>query len=143
LIAILVLKLSISMLLLRLVIERIHRIIIWSTTIFCTVTSIIFVFSVIFQCWPVSDFWIRNNSSTGTCVNEDVLAILVYLNATISLATDLIFTVLPIWIIWKLNLGVQNKICVSVVLCFGLMWVIFKVQMLQSKLICSCKEQVV
>jgi hypothetical protein len=109
------------MLLLRLVIERVHRIIIWSTTIFCTVTGIIFVFSVIFQCWPVSDFWIRNNSSTGTCVNEDVLAILVYLNATISLATDLIFTVLPIWIIWKLNLGVQNKLCVSVVLCFGLM----------------------
>ncbi|KAL3422320.1 integral membrane protein [Phlyctema vagabunda] len=118
------LKLSIAILLLRLAVERAHRIIIYSTSIFYTVTGIAFIFGVIFQCWPIRSFWTDNDERSGvdgTCVSAYVLGILAYSNATISLVSDLIFVAVPISFVWSLNLERRTKFSVSIVLCLGFM----------------------
>jgi hypothetical protein len=109
-------------LLLRFLSERAHRITVYCVAIFYTLTGILFVFGVIFQCSPVASFW--NASVPGTCVNEEILGDLAYVNATFSLATDLFCTIIPIILVWKMQIDMRSKVSIMLVLCLGSLFVL-------------------
>ncbi|KAL8699056.1 MAG: hypothetical protein Q9224_001579 [Gallowayella concinna] len=72
------------------------------------------VFTVAFICTPVSFFWTR--SGNGHCVNE--MAVL-YSNAGLTIFADIVILLLPVPIIWRLQMEKAKKIGVLGIFLLG------------------------
>lgn len=117
------LKLSIATLLYRLAFNRSSiRKVVSATAIIYTVAGVVFVAVQTFQCFPISLFWelSADPSQPRSCIPRDKFVILVALNAIISLISDGIFAVIPIFLIWNLRMDVRTKVSVGFVLGLGL-----------------------
>ncbi|KAH7113058.1 hypothetical protein EDB81DRAFT_735044 [Dactylonectria macrodidyma] len=101
-------KVSIAHLLLRLVVRRLHSWIIYGVLILNIFSGIAFFFITLFQCSPVSEFWRR--TGTGKCLGMDAVIIISYVYGTCGMICDFTCTLLPMWIIWGLNMDKRTKI---------------------------------
>lgn len=70
--------------------------------------------ATILQCGPISRAW--DKTVTGTCFT---LTAFWYANASYAIVTDLILLVLPMRVIWRLQLGIAQKIAVLMVFALG------------------------
>ncbi|KAI9735755.1 MAG: hypothetical protein M1818_006363 [Claussenomyces sp. TS43310] len=113
-----IIKLSITFLLLRLAVSRIHRIIVITTAVFYTLCGVALFFLNAFQCSPVRVYW--TPSIKGSCLPVPLLVALLETNAAITLVTDLIYALLPIAMIWNIQMDKKTKISVGFVLSLGL-----------------------
>jgi hypothetical protein len=107
-------KTSIGFFLLRITPSRIHRYIIYvalGVTIFC---SVAFFFIALFQCSPVSYFWTRTGS--GSCISIDIIIDITYTYSAFAIITDLSLTILPIWLVWQLQMDRKTKMALIPVL---------------------------
>ncbi|KAJ4312517.1 hypothetical protein N0V94_007410 [Neodidymelliopsis sp. IMI 364377] len=112
------LKFSISIFLLRIAVERTHRMVLWVALIVIQVYSVYFFFVFTFQCWPVSFFWEQFRGSKGHCLPSKLVVNSFYGYSAVSCATDWIFSIVPIFIVHKLQMNTKKKITVAVVLAF-------------------------
>lgn len=109
-------KLSFGYLLLRIVIIIEHRWIIYFTS-FCVMTAgTTYFFVTVFQCNPVAHYW--NDAIPGRCIPLHVYVGLGYLYSAVSVLTDLIFALLPAFIIWHLQ--IRSDIRYILILLMGL-----------------------
>lgn len=109
---------SIATLLLSFCLQPIPRgIVIW-TTIFYIVYGLIFVFVIAFQCVPVAAIW--SDDTNAKCIDKTSLTSLIYVHAVVSLVTDGIFAIIPIWLISGIQMRMRTKVSVCVVLGLGL-----------------------
>lgn len=70
----------------------------------------------IFQCTPISAAW--NKVGTYTCVNVNAF----YLgNAAVNIFTDLLTYTLPIPLALRIQLPLQQRIGLGIILCLGLL----------------------
>jgi hypothetical protein len=115
------LKASIAIFLLRIAIARTHRLILWTTLIVIEVYSLYFLLVFTFQCWPVSHFWNQFRGGKGRCVSSDLTIISFYVYSSISCVADWIFSILPIFITWNLQMNTKSKITVGFILAFAAM----------------------
>lgn len=107
-------KCSIGFFLLRITPSKIHRYIIYAAlglTIFCTVA---FFFIALFQCSPVWWFWVR--SGPGSCIDIDIIIDITYAYSATAIITDVTLTVLPIMLVWKLQMDRKTKIALIPIL---------------------------
>ncbi|OOF93174.1 hypothetical protein ASPCADRAFT_398789 [Aspergillus carbonarius ITEM 5010] len=77
------------------------------------VFGIVMTFMAIFNCTPVNAFWTRQ----GRCFNFASFA-LGY--AVVNIVTDLAIWLMPIPIIWKIQMPLQQKIALSLIFALGL-----------------------
>ncbi|KAI0895215.1 hypothetical protein F4806DRAFT_92608 [Annulohypoxylon nitens] len=70
-------------------------------------------FVLIFSCTPIYSYW--DHSGGGTCLDSNLLG---WMNAIGNLVTDLIILLLPIPVVWRLNLKKERKWAVIAI--FGL-----------------------
>ncbi|KAK3201884.1 hypothetical protein GRF29_164g966336 [Pseudopithomyces chartarum] len=112
------LKLSIGIFLLRIAVERSHRLILWSSLIIIEVYSVFFFFLFLFQCTPVSYFWEQFTGGTGHCINTQIIVGTFYGYSALSCVADWIFSIVPIFIVRKLQMDRQKKITVGIILAF-------------------------
>lgn len=116
-------KISIAIMLLRLSsTKRVAWYIITGTATLYTLVGVAGICIIIFQCIPVQKYW--DKSESGTCISRTVFAGLFYGYAGLSTATDLIFAVVPIWLVSDLQLDKSTKLSVSFVLGLGLITVV-------------------
>lgn len=101
-------KLAVGVMFLRLTINKIHIWIINTVMALTVLTGIVFLFVTVFQCNPVSFFWYR--SQPGSCISIDVIIGLTYLYGTISAICDFTFGILPIFLVWNLQMDRRSKI---------------------------------
>ncbi|KAH7368136.1 hypothetical protein B0T11DRAFT_337359 [Plectosphaerella cucumerina] len=102
-------KTSIAVFLLRITgTKPVHRWIIYGALAFSVVTTLAFFFVCMLQCKPISYFWTR--SGDGSCFDIKVVMALTYTFSSFSLVTDAIFTILPIFCVWGLNMSLRNKL---------------------------------
>lgn len=88
---------------------------------YITIGGIIFVicvntalfFATVFECTPVALLW--DDSLSGHCINAQVLP---YISGVVSSCTDLFVLVLPMRVVWGLNLDYARR--VRLVAVFGL-----------------------
>lgn len=85
--------------------------------------SVIYLFAVIFQCHPVRFFWLQFAGLPGGCIDPSVVS-----NGTIGFsvfaaAADIIFGVLPIFVIWNLKMNPKAKVIVGGLLTLGILYV--------------------
>jgi hypothetical protein len=78
--------------------------------------------ATILQCTPVARAW--NKTIPGTCF--DIIAFW-YANASYTIATDLILLVLPMRVIWGLQLRAVQKVAVLAVFAMGGLVTVFSI----------------
>lgn len=116
-----VVKLSISVFIHKLCPQRIYKIIIWSVMSVVIAYSIAYFFLTIFQCTPPQFFWQKFTGGEGSCYSEKVFPIATYAHSAISAAADWTLGLLPIKLLWDLQMNRRTKISVAILLGLGVM----------------------
>ncbi|UKZ74686.1 hypothetical protein TrVFT333_002356 [Trichoderma virens FT-333] len=101
-------KLSVGYFLLRLMIRPVEKLIVYGVMLVTVLTGILFFFVTMLQCMPLSYFWNKNQS--GHCINIEVIIVITYVYSSFSVICDFTFALLPIYIIWGLNMKKVNKV---------------------------------
>lgn len=116
-------KASIAIFLLRICVNKIHKIIIWTVTGITEVYSLFFFLLFVLQCRPTSLFWLRykEDAPEGSCLDATVISNAFYGYSAISCLTDWTFSLLPIALVWNLQMNRSTKISVIVILAAGVM----------------------
>ena len=113
-----VLKASIGIFLLRIAVERTHRIILWISLISIELYSLFFFFLFTFQCWPVSFFWEQFRGGEGKCIASNIVVNSFYGYSALSCVTDWTFSIVPIFIVRGLQMSQRKKTTVGIILAF-------------------------
>ena len=88
-----------------------------------TLLTIAYFVFVIVQCNPVSYFWLQFSGEVGKCFPATIVQNITISYSVFAAATDIIFGVLPIFVIWNLKMNRKAKMVVGVLLALGIMWV--------------------
>ncbi|KAK8136759.1 hypothetical protein PG984_004699 [Apiospora sp. TS-2023a] len=114
-------KASIAIFLHRICIERMHKIVIWSILALTEVYSLFFFLLFVLQCRPTALFWLRytNNPPPGVCMDATIVAKSFYAYSAISCLTDWTYSLLPITLVWNLQMNIRMKISVVLLLAAG------------------------
>ncbi|TVY40375.1 Satratoxin biosynthesis SC1 cluster protein [Lachnellula occidentalis] len=110
------LKASIGVLLLKIAVSKIHRAIIWTVLIVTEVYCVVFFFLFVFQCTPVNYFWTRYSGATGHCINPIITINAVYAYSAISCWADWTISILPVFLVWNLQMNSRTKVSVACIL---------------------------
>ncbi|KAF7595923.1 hypothetical protein BBP40_004069 [Aspergillus hancockii] len=103
---------AIAITLLRLTVERIHAWILYAVMALSTAVGIIFFFFIMFQCQPISYYW-NHSPLDGHCLEMDRLLGVVYMYSAVAAACDFTMGILPIFLIWKLQMDRRTKVAVA------------------------------
>jgi hypothetical protein len=124
-------KLSIALFLLRIAVDRRYVWILRCSIFVVTVWSTaIFIFDLL-QCRPIAAQWdltIKN----AKCVAGDTFAQAAYSISVMTIATDWLYALLPVPMIWNVQMTLQQKITVILILSLGVLYVL-------SSSACSCQ----
>ncbi|KAF9694315.1 hypothetical protein EKO04_007413 [Ascochyta lentis] len=116
-------KLSIGFFLLRLADRTKWRPFLISMLVFIGCFTIGSTFAIIFQCTPVAagwDYTLRPPTGNGKCYDATIFKNVGVFNSSVNIATDLLFALIPIPMVWKLQVNVQTRIGLAVILSLGL-----------------------
>lgn len=115
-------KLSIGLMLLRVVVEQSHKLVIYIVLGILQIYSIAYFFLFIFQCKPSSFFWTRVQGTTnGTCMDAAVVINATYVYSAITVVVDWSFALLPWFVVRGLQMNQRTKLAVAVILALGSM----------------------
>ncbi|KAF4455281.1 hypothetical protein F53441_2356 [Fusarium austroafricanum] len=114
-------KASIAIFLLRICVTKTHKAIIWTITVITELYSLFFFLLFILQCRPTSLFWLRYtpNPPPGSCLDASVVAKAFYAYSALSCLSDWTYSILPMFLVWKLQMSRRTKISVVGILAAG------------------------
>ncbi|RDW73265.1 hypothetical protein BP6252_07172 [Coleophoma cylindrospora] len=85
-----------------------------------SVSSIIFVFLVIFQCNPVSHFWHQlDPTNVGKCFSTETTVAVSSTYGVILAMSDFVFAGIPFFMVWNLKMHIRMKISVVTLMSLG------------------------
>ena len=76
--------------------------------------------TLIFACIPVAASWNLALKATANCYDNHIFLSIALFNSSINIFTDVVFALLPIPIIWNLQINQRTKITLSIILSLGL-----------------------
>jgi hypothetical protein len=117
------LKLSIGIFLLRLAVTRASRIIIYVIIGVVEVYGAFYFFLFVLQCRPSSYFWTQYTGGTGTCIDPKITVDATYAYSAISCVADWALGLMPIFLIWDVQMDMRTKMSVAAILSVGAMYV--------------------
>ncbi|OOQ83701.1 P-type ATPase [Penicillium brasilianum] len=119
-------KISIAVALLRLTVARAHYLILWGVISVTTIIGLIFWFMLTLQCHPVSYFWQRARLVTnpeadvhGHCISVDTIIDMAYVYSVTACCCDLVLGLLPIFLVWNLQMNIRTKAALAGILGMG------------------------
>ncbi|KAI1492504.1 hypothetical protein F5X96DRAFT_381210 [Biscogniauxia mediterranea] len=114
------LKFTIGVFLLRICSKKWHTITIWAVLITCLVFNFIYAFIAAFQCRPVQYYWLRYpDVIDGTCLSEQTILGSTYAASAINACADWILGLIPIVLVWNLDITKKAKFTVASILALG------------------------
>ncbi|CAK7205637.1 hypothetical protein SEUCBS139899_008416 [Sporothrix eucalyptigena] len=113
---------SVAVFLLQIAVQRVHRRIIVAVMVIFWVVTIPLFFIAVFQCRPVSYFWMQPfpTEPRGTCMDGHVIFIVSIVHSVTSACCDWMLGILPIFMLWKIRLNVKTKLTLSILLSMAL-----------------------
>ena len=114
-------KASIGIMLLRLSVNKVHKTIVWTVLAVTEIYSFCFFFVFLFQCVPSAYFWTQLTGGEGTCMDPFVVVAVFYGYSAITCVGDLVFSILPVLLVWSLQMGRKEKAAVIAILSMGAM----------------------
>lgn len=118
------LKLSIAFFLLRIATKKSHRILLHSIIVLVSLLTIAYFLFLVFQCTPVSYFWLQFSGKTGKCLSPGLVGAMTYVHSGINAFSDVTLALLPVIIVSGLQMNIRTKITVSGILSLGVLYVI-------------------
>ncbi|KAL5326304.1 hypothetical protein ACEPPN_007442 [Leptodophora sp. 'Broadleaf-Isolate-01'] len=112
----LALKLSIGVMLIRIAVVKKHKIIIWIVVVVFEVYGTFYFFLFVLQCRPSAYFWTQYTGGKGTCINPTITVDATYAYSAISCWTDWTLAIIPMFIVWNLQMNIRTKIGLSLIL---------------------------
>ncbi|KAJ5861824.1 uncharacterized protein N7529_009134 [Penicillium soppii] len=119
-------KISIALALLRLTIAKTHRLILFTVIGVTCIIGLVFWFMLTLQCQPVEFFWqqIRlkldpEANVHGTCMNLDSIIAIAYVYSVTATLCDLTLGLLPVFLVWKLQMNTRTKAALAAILGMG------------------------
>ncbi|CAI7624995.1 unnamed protein product [Penicillium glandicola] len=119
-------KISIALALLRLTVSRAHKIALFIVIGVTCIVGIIFWFMLTLQCQPVDFFWQRVRTYTnpdadvsGTCMDLDYIIDIAYAYSITATLCDLTLGLLPIALVWNLQMNLRTKAALAGILGMG------------------------
>ncbi|KAL7785847.1 hypothetical protein V8C37DRAFT_393546 [Trichoderma ceciliae] len=110
-------KLSIGYFLLKIVIDRTQRIIIYAALVITVLWGAVFFLVTVLQCRPVSFFWTR--LQPGACLDIMIIEAITYVYSAFSIISDFTFAILPIFLVWHLQMDRKLKFVLVPILSMG------------------------
>ncbi|KAL0932154.1 uncharacterized protein CTRU02_213106 [Colletotrichum truncatum] len=110
-------KMSIAYFLLRIATTKAHQWVIYTAMFFTVLSGVVFFFVTLFQCMPVNYFW--NKHIPGSCIDINIVIGLAFLYSSFSVISDLTFAVLPVFLVWGLQLKTKAKLALIPLLIMG------------------------
>jgi hypothetical protein len=115
------LKFSVGIFLLRIAVERGQRITLYIVLAVSTIMSTYFFFLFVFQCWPVAYFWGQYTGMEGHCIDTSIILKTTYAYSAVTCWSDWTFSILPVFIVRKLNMNPRTKLSVILILALSAM----------------------
>lgn len=112
------LKVSVGLFLLRVAAQPVHIWIIRTVIILSAVFGGGYFFVMVFQCWPISNWWDLNPAHKN-CINPDIVIGLTYCVSALNIIADWTLGLLPIFIVKGLQLSIRQKRLVAIILSFA------------------------
>jgi len=101
-----------------------HRRIIYVTLGIITAYDTGYFITCVFQCTPVTRFWLQFLGEPGTCISRAIITNLSVSAGAMNSAADIILGVVPIFVVMKLQLSFRTRISVGIILALGSMYVL-------------------
>lgn len=117
----LTIRASVCVLLFRLSSKRIYRWVIWINLITTTLVSMAFFFILVFQCSPPQYFWRQLYGDDGHCHNKLLVTYSTTVYSIFSALSDWCLGLLPIAILWKVQINLRTKVAIASLLSLGMM----------------------
>ncbi|KAH8821450.1 hypothetical protein F5884DRAFT_87245 [Xylogone sp. PMI_703] len=111
------LKLSLAAFLLRIIKVRAQVIAVHVMLVLITILSIIFFFMTIFQCQPAEKFW--HPEVPGKCFGKTTVLGISLSHGILIAITDFLMAILPLFIVWKLQMTLFMKFSVAALMGMG------------------------
>jgi hypothetical protein len=129
------LKFSIGIFLLRIAVSRTHKIIIWTAVAAVELYGVFYFFLFVLQCRPSAYFWTQYTGGKGSCIDPKITVDATYAYSAISCVVDWTLGIIPVFLVWNLQMNPRTKISVAMILAVGAM-LVFPVALLnQSTLV--------
>jgi hypothetical protein len=112
------LKVSIGLFLLRVATKPLHLWIIRAVMLFSAVFGSAFAFVVIFQCWPIANWWSLNPAEKH-CINPTIIITLTYAISAVNVIADWTIGIIPIFIVQDLQMSTRQRRLVAAILGFA------------------------
>lgn len=112
----LVIKCSICTSLLRFTKNRVYKTILYSVIALSIAATITATVALLSRCTTVAANW---DLTAGTCSSPDVLRAITYFYSATSIVSDLACAILPIFVLWNVQLQIMSKIGVLSLLALG------------------------
>lgn len=119
----LLIRLAFGSFLLRICTSKIHIWIIRTALFLMSLVTIIYGVMVVIQCTPINHFWLQFNGHKGKCYSVRTNTNFTIMFSTVAASCDILFGVLPIFLIWKLNMNRRTKIIAGALMALGIMYV--------------------
>ena len=117
------LRLSAGFFLLRITVKKSHRYIIHTLNVANVIIGLYLWFVNLFQCKPIDYWWTRvDGKHIGEC-HLLLSADTIYIQSAVTAVIDWTFGLLPIFIIWDLQMNTRKKILVGLILSLAAMYV--------------------
>ncbi|PMD46677.1 hypothetical protein L207DRAFT_451239, partial [Hyaloscypha variabilis F] len=113
-------RLSIGFYLLRICILKLHLWIIKTTMCIISLLTVAYFIFVTVQCNPFNYFWLQFSGEVGKCFPATTVQNITISYAVFAAVTDIIFGVLPIFVIWNLKMNRKAKMVVGALLALGI-----------------------
>ncbi|KAF7884061.1 uncharacterized protein EAF01_011484 [Botrytis porri] len=109
-------KIAILILYLRLATSKVLRSLIWGVMAFVALTSLSCVVATIFQCTPISKAWEQPVTDKGSCIQINALF---YANAGLDIFQDLVIYILPMRMLYSIQIPRRQKYVLMIVFAVG------------------------
>jgi len=114
------LRVTVGIFLLRIISRKTHRVIIHTLNAIGVAYGACYLATIVFQCIPLSYFWERlDMQGNGICFDANVSVKMTIGASVVAAVIDWSFGLLPIWILWSVQLSNRRKIMVCVLLGLG------------------------
>lgn len=115
-----VVKLSISYMLLDIVVEESHKKILYIVSGLIQVCIVIWCTFIAFSCTPVHFYWTRFEGQTnGKCQDFRIIGILTYVYTALCVIFDLVMVILPWFVVRKMQQTLRTRLMVAFLLGVG------------------------
>jgi hypothetical protein len=116
------LRIAVGSFLLRVAVRKLHRYIVWTCIAVNILFNVYYFLFTIVQCSPINAFWLRAGGLKNFKCHAHISVGSTFAASGVSALIDWIYGLLPVLILWDLNVNRRKKIALGLIMGLGAMY---------------------